>query len=68
METKEAYMNTLKIKAQMKLLSLKQETLAPMLGVTISTLNKYINNPELMTIKKAKELCTILHMEIGEIV
>ncbi len=52
----------------MELLSLTQQMLAPMLGVTKATLNKYINHPELMTIKKAKELCTILHMEIGEII
>jgi DNA-binding Xre family transcriptional regulator len=56
------------IKSQMKLLNLKQETLAPMMGLALSTLNKYINHPESMTIKKAKELCKILHIEIGDII
>lgn len=56
------------IKSQMKLLNLKQETLAPMMKTSIVTLNKWINKPELMTIKKAKELCKILHMEIGDII
>lgn len=61
-------MNSRKIKARMKLLNMSQHTLAPMLGTSIVTLNKWINKPELMTIKKAKELCSILHMEIGEII
>lgn len=56
------------IKAQMKLLNIKQETLAPMMGVTISTINKYINKPETMTIAKAKELCNILHIKVGDLV
>jgi DNA-binding Xre family transcriptional regulator len=52
----------------MKLLNLKQETIAPMMGLALSTLNKYINHPESMTIKTAKELCKILHIEIGDII
>ena len=58
---------TRKIKAQMALRNLNQETLAKMMGISRVTLNKYINKPYSMPLKIAIELCKKLNMEITEL-
>ena len=58
---------TRKIKAQMALRNLNQETLAKMMGISRVTLNKYINKHYSMPLKIAIELCKKLNMEITEL-
>lgn len=58
---------TRKIKAQMVLMNFSQQLLADMMGLSVKTMNKYINNPYSMPLKVAKELCKKLHMEITEL-
>lgn len=58
---------TRKIKAQMVLMNFSQQILADMMGLSVKTMNKYINNPYSMPLKIAIELCKKLNMEITEL-